>query len=258
MRARDRAEPHERVHDGQVIALDKSLHFLGRACRNDAATNDDDGALRLGDLAHGLSNADEEIGVGLAGRLDGRLFRLVFRLREKEVARHVDEHGAGTAMLRDGERLAHGRHELLRALDLEVVLRDRHRDVEDVRLLERIAAERGRVDLPRDRDDRDGIHERRCESRDEVRRARTARRDADADLARRTRVAIGSMRRVLLVRHENLADVFRVIERVVERQDHAARITEDGVDLLLAQAREHGFCAFHHHQRSPQFRHARR
>ena len=59
--------------------------------------------------------------------------------------------------------------------------------------------------------------------------------DRDADLAGRARIAVGHVRRALLVADEDVAD--RVVEhRVVGRQNRAARIAEDDVDAFAHQA----------------------
>ena len=61
------------------------------------------------------------------------------------------------------------------------------------------------------------------------------RRDGDADLAGRARVAVGHVRRALLVPDEDVAD--RIVEhRVVGRQNRAARIAEHDVDALAHEA----------------------
>lgn len=245
MRARYRAEAHERVHDGQMILLDKGDDFFRRSGRDDAAADDGHGFLRPDNFVGRLCRADQEVSIRLSVMLGLHALRRVVDIHLEEIARHIDEHRAGTTMTRERECLAHRRHELVGLLDLEVVLRDRHRDVEDVRLLERIAPQERCVDLPRDGDDRDRVHEGRREPRDEIRRARARRRDADADLARCTRVAVGRMRGILLMCHEDFPDVRVLIECVVKRQDHAARITENRVDSLLLETESDCLCSLH-------------
>ena len=245
MRARYRAEAHERVHDGQVILLDKSDDFFRRPGGDDAAADDGHGFLRPDNLVGRLCRADQEVSIRLSVMLGLHALRRVVDIHLEEIARHIDEHGAGTTMARERECLAHRRHELVGFLDLEVVFRDRHRDVEDVRLLECIAPQERCVDLPRDGDDRDRVHEGRREPRDEIRRTGARCRDADADLARCTRVAVGRMRGILLMCHEDFPDVRVLIECVVKRQDHAARITENRVDSLLLETESDCLCSLH-------------
>ena len=115
------------------------------------------------------------------------------------------------------------------------MLRDRCRDATDVRLLEGILADVGIADLPRDTDERDRIHVRRRDARHEVRAAGAGRRQAHADLARRTRIAVRRMSRSLLVTHEDMGKFLRV-NRIVEVKHRAARIAENNAHALLAQA----------------------
>ena len=154
--------------------------------------------------------------------LDRRLLR---------VLGDVDQHGTGTTAARQVERFAQRRVDVLGAGDEIVVLGDRERDAGDVRLLERVGAEDRRGNLPGDEDDRRGIHHRRCDAGDEVRRSRSGSRDGDAYLAGSARIAVGHVRRSLLVPDQHVAD--RVLrERVVGRHDRAARISEDHVDAF--------------------------
>src|SRR5262249_47572291 len=69
------------------------------------------------------------------------------------------------------------------------------------------------------------------------------------DLTGRARVALGRMNRPLLVAHEDVADLFLVEERVVNRQDRSARIAENILYALVGQRLDHHFGArhlFHH------------
>lgn len=235
MGARYRTEPHERVDDRQVVLLDEGNDFFRRTGGDDAAADNRHGPLGLDDLVGRLCRADQEVSIRFPVMLGLHGLRLVVDIRKEEVARHIDEHGAGTAVARQCKGLAHSRHELVGMLDFEVVLRDRHRDIEDVRLLERIAPQERSVDLSRDGDDRHGVHEGRRQARDEICRAGARRRDADADLARSARVAVGCVRGILFVCHEDFPDVRVLIKCIVKRQDHAARITKNRVDSLFLE-----------------------
>ena len=228
-----------------MILLDKGDDFFRRSGRDNAAADDGHGFLCPDDLVGRLCRTDQEVSIWLAVMLGLHALRRVVDVHLEEIARHIDEHRAGATVARERECLAHRRHELVGFLDLEVVFRDGHRDVENVRLLECIAPQEGCVYLPCDGDDRDRVHEGRRETRDEIRRARARRRDADADLARCARVAVGRMRGILLVCHEDFPDVRVLIECVVKRQDHAARITENRVDSLLLETESDSLCSLH-------------
>src|SRR5690606_19108005 len=88
--------------------------------------------------------------------------------------------------------------------------------------------------LTGDRDDRDGVHVRVRERRDEVRRAGPGRGHADADLPGGRGVTGRGVAGALLVAHEDVAQARGVEERVVGGQDRAARDPEDDLraDLL--------------------------
>ena len=63
--------------------------------------------------------------------------------------------------------------------------------------------------------------------------------------AGRAGIALGGMRRGLLVAHQDVADVVLLEDRVVDRQHRAAGIAEHGVDPLVLQSLNDHFCAGH-------------
>ena len=63
---------------------------------------------------------------------------------------------------------------------------------------------------------------------------------ADADLAGGARVAFGGEGGILLVAHQDVADVV-VVEGVVEGKGDAAGVAEDAIDALAGQAFEQAF-----------------
>ena len=157
-------------------------------------------------------------------RLGRRPVHLAARLLR--VLRDVDQHRARAARLRDGERLENRRRDVLRARHQVVVLRDRQRDARDVGFLKRVGSDQLAAHLAGDADDRRAVHHRGGDAGDHVGRARPGRRNGDADLAARARVAVGHVRRALLVPDEDVAD--RIAEhRVVRGQNRPARIAED-------------------------------
>lgn len=173
MGARDGAKAHERMDDRQMIFLDEGDDFFRRAGRDNTAADNDDWFFRLDDFVGCFRCTNQKVGVGLAVLFFWQRLRLVVDIREENIARHIDEHRAGSAVARKRKGLAHGRHEFLRVLDLEIVFCDRHGHVEDICFLKRIPTHHGRIDLPRDGHDRNRIHESRGETRDEIGRARS-------------------------------------------------------------------------------------
>ena len=67
------------------------------------------------------------------------------------------------------------------------------------------------------------------DARDQVGGAGAAGAQADADLAAGAGIAVGRVRRALLVAHQDVADLRVVVPDVVERQDDAAGVAEDDV-----------------------------
>ncbi len=90
------------------------------------------------------------------------------------------------------------------------------------------------------------VHHRGRDAGDHVGRAGARRRDGDADLAGGARVAVGHVRRALLVPRQDVAD--RIGQhRVVGRQDRAARIAEDVGDPFADETLPENLrtCFFH-------------
>ena len=104
----------------------------------------------------------------------------------------------------------------------------------DVNFLEAVLPDEGVGHVARNGYHRDTIQHRRCNTRYEVGCARTARCQANAYFARRTRVAVRRMRRALLVRGKHVVDfIFIFVKGVVNIDDLTTRITEDiGYALL--------------------------
>ena len=90
-------------------------------------------------------------------------------------------------------------------------------------------------DVAGEGDHRHGVELRGRDRRDEVRGARAAGAHAHADLAAGPRVAVGGVAAALLVPHEHVPDLGVVAEDVVDRQDDAARVAEQGVGALEDQ-----------------------
>ena len=200
----------------------------------------DDRALRPGDLGGGqLELARVAVHVRAEARQAGDDLLLGgvlgARLLLEGVLRDVDVDRARPAGPGDVERLREGTRELVRIADQVVVLGHRQGDAVDVDLLEGVLAdERGRH-VAGDRDHRDRVEERRADPGDEVRRARAARPEADADPTGDPRVPIGRVGAALLVADEHVAQLRVVAEHVVEGQHDAARVPEEDVDALTEE-----------------------
>ena len=169
---RDGSQPHQRMRHRQMVFFNKRDDFLARTGRDDAATYDGHRLLRLDDLRCSLSRTDAEVCIRTAMVFRLRIHRRVIHLCKEEVPRDIDKDRPRTSMACQGKGLAHRRHEEFRILDLEIMLRDGHGDIKDIRLLEGVTTQERGIDLPREGYDRDGIHESRRKPCDEIRRPR--------------------------------------------------------------------------------------
>ena len=170
--------------------------------------------------------------------------RGVIALRHEDVLWDIDQHGAGASAGGDVKRFMHDLGQLGHVLDHEVVLGAGAGDAEGIRLLEGVAANEGAVDLAGDGDDGDGIHHGVHQAGDQVGGARSGGGAADADFARGAGVAFGGEGGVLLMAHQDVADVV-VVERVVKRKGHAAGVAEEAFDPFLDHAFQQDFGATH-------------
>lgn len=238
------AERHQGGRDRDAGQLGEDLQLGGRAGLHDAAADVQHRALGLADELGGLADL---LGVRLGDRpvtgevLGGRPREGGLRLQG--VLGDVDQDRAGAAGGGDVEGLGDRPRDVLGLGDQEVVLGDRHRDADDVRLLEGVGADRLGGDLAGDRDQRDGVHVRVGDRGDQVRGAGTGRGHADADLAGGLRVAGGGVVGPLLVADQDVTDLLRVHHRVVRGEDGTSRNPEDGVAPHLFERADEGLRA---------------
>ncbi len=175
------------------------------------------------------------------------------RLGLEDVLRNVDEHGTGPSGRRDVERLMHHLRQFRDGLHQEIVLGAGARDAERVGFLKRVAADQLGGNLAGDGDHRNGVHHRIHQAGNQIGGAGAGRGATNAHASRGARVAFGRERRVLLVPHQDVADGM-VVESIVQRQRHAARIAENAVYVLTNQALQQNLGARH----QLRFRHAAR
>ena len=176
-------------------------------------------------------------------KLDLRRVLVVDR-RIEYILCHVDDHDTGTPRTRDVERLLYHTRDVAHILDEVVVLRDRRRNADDVRLLKRILAYVGIRNLSRNTDHRHGVHMRCCDARHEIRRTRSRSCKHDTNLARGSGIAVRRVRSPLLVARQDMREL-HLIYLIVEREDSAARIAEHDLDALLLQTLQERPCTIH-------------
>ena len=161
------------------------------------------------------------------------------RLGVDHVAHHVlgqlDVRRPRLLRLRDLERLAHDLGDHARRVQPRVPLRDRLEHRDDVDVLVGLLVHPLEVGLPGERDERGAVEERVGDRRDEVRRARPERAEADARAARQAPVHVRHVGAALLVPDGHERDR-RVLERLVEVQRLLARDAEHVLDALGLEA----------------------
>ena len=247
VRVGERAPSHERRDDRGSGRLGERLQLSGCTAADHAAADVQHRLLRLRDERRGSLDL---LAVSLD---DGAVSRQVVlggpderRLRLLGVLRDVDEHGARAAGRGDLERLSQRTRHVLGALHEDRVLRHRHRDADDVGLLERVGAHERREHLSGDRNDRHGVHVGVGDRGDEVRGARARRGDRHADLAARRGVALGRVAGALLVAHEDVVERVGPHERVIRGQDRASGQAEHVFDAEELERSDDGFGACQH------------
>ena len=116
-----------------------------------------------------------------------------------------------------------------------VVLGAGPRDAGRVGFLEGVVADQVRRHLAGEADDWNGIHQGVGETGHRIGGAGTGSHQHDTNPAGRARIAFGGMHRGLLMAYQDVAQPVLLEERVVDRQDRAARIAEDDLDFLVDQ-----------------------
>src|SRR5690606_8114246 len=109
--------------------------------------------------------------------------------------------------------------------------------------------------LARDGDERDRVEPGVRDRGQQIRRARARRREADAGLPGRAGDPLRDEPRALLVAREHVPDPIRPVERIVDRQDRAARYAGDEPEALaLEQANREFGSGESFHLRAPSSR----
>ncbi len=113
------------------------------------------------------------------------------------------------------------------------MFRNRHGNAGDVDFLKGIPSEKMNADVSRNRDKRNGIHKRRCKTRDQVGGARSAGCDHDARASRGAGIPVRRMHRALFVRRDHVVDRPVAVECVVNIEHRSAGISEYRVYALF-------------------------
>ena len=161
---------------------------------------------------------------------------LVFILRHLHVLGNVDEDRPRSARFRYRKRLAQGVRQILDFINEIIMLGNGQGYARNIDFLKAVFSDKRTRHVARNRHHRDTIQHCRGNTRNEVGRAWTARRDTYAYLARRAGIPVRSVRRALLVRRQYVIDFILVlVQRVVDIDNLTAGIPEYVGYALLNQ-----------------------
>ena len=166
----NRAEPHQCRHRRHPCQSDNLADVFGRIREHGTAADKEHRPMRGKDRLRRLPYRRYLIGdlAGISVQFD-RLRTAILDFRIEYVLCHIDDDDARTPRPRDIECLFYHTRQLVHVLDEVVMLCDRRRNADDVRLLERILSDVRIRDLSRDADHRNGVHMRRRNPRHEIR-----------------------------------------------------------------------------------------
>ena len=241
------ADAQQRGADGDA-GLFGQLQELGLgAAQEHAVADQDHRPLGLGQLAGDQPDCRQ---VGLQGgpvTRHGQLVRVVEDATGLlDVLADIDQHRPGPAGGGQVEGLADAGSQVFDSGDQVVVLGDRQRAPDHVRLLEGVAADDRGVDLARDGDHRHRVHEGRGQAGDQVQGARPAGREDHSWLAGGARVAVGHVCGALLVADQDVAQRGVLGQPLVDGQVGAAGVPEDDLDAFPLERAEDDVRPGHH------------
>ena len=231
---------HQGAADRRIEAMRKSRERLCGIRQNHAAARHDAGLFRS--LEKRKRFFDFLFRRKRAQGLGRRQNRLIVGHRRRHILRDIDQHRPRTTAPRNPKSAAQHACELPHIFDNEVVLGNRHADTGDVDLLERVLSEDWIGNITGDCDNRRRVHVGARNAGDQVRRAGAAGREAHADFAARARITVGRVCGALLVTGQHMVNFIPVLVKcIINIQNRAARITEDGIDALFLEAGDYNF-----------------
>ena len=147
----------------------------------------------------------------------------------RDVLRYIDEDGSGPSGLCDIESFFDDARNLGGVPQEVIVLRARSSNADDIRLLEGVVADKGRIHLTGEYDDGHRVHIGGCNACHRIGGPRAGRRKGYADARGGARVTVRGVDGSLLVPYQHLFYI-RVIEGVGDVEDGAPGIAEKRVD----------------------------
>ena len=154
-----------------------------------------------------------------------------------DILQEVNQNRTGTTTGGHGKSLAHHIGDLLCIAHQESRLGDRHGDTGGVDLLKGILTQQVLAHIAGDKYHGGGIQIGSGDAGGQVRGAGAGGGEADAHLAGGAGITVSRVSRALLVGGQNVVEFTLVtVEFIVQVQDGAAGIAEDGIYVLLQQA----------------------
>ena len=243
VRVRECAASHQRGHDRNSSLLGELDQLLGSISLNDATTDVEHRTLGSSNHLSGFVNLTL---VRSRHRTVARQFNLrrpgEVNHRILEVLRDINQNRAWTPRRSQVECLGERARDVLSFGDHEVVLSNRHGHTADVSFLESVGTQQRATDLTGNSDNRNRVHLSIRERGHQVSSTRAGSRDTDTDFAGNLRVTSGSVASSLLVAHEHMAELFRVINRIVERKHCTTGNAEGYLNTKLFKGSDNGLC----------------
>ena len=159
---------------------------------------------------------------------------------------HVNQHRARPTGRGDVIGLADDPGQVVGLLHQEIVFHHRHRDAENIRLLERVLAEHPGYLLPANHHHRHAVHLRCHEAGHGVAGSRPRGHQHGGGPTGRAGVAIGHVHRTLLVPNQDELEILLDrLERIKDRQRGTTRVTENVFNAKTIQSPDEGLCSIH-------------
>ena len=162
--------------------------------------------------------------------------RFIFRFFSRHIFQDIQKDRSRTTALGDRKGRTDRIREFIDIADQIVAFGDRHGDTGDIDLLERVLADQVLADVAGNENNRRGIHIGRRNTGSQVCCARSRCSKAYAYFSRASCISVRRMGCALFMRCQDVPDpVLVVIQSIVNIEDRAPRISEDGVHILFQE-----------------------
>ena len=232
------AQAHQRVGHRKAGHVSKRDQLLARLWPgvDDAAAGIDDRPLGTGQQPDRLAHRGRvAFQLGPVGAVGDRLGPAVGGAFDLDILGQVDHDRARPAVGGNVKGLVDDVGNAGDVLDQIVVLGARPGDADGIGFLKGIVADQMPGHLAGQAHHGDGVHHRIGQAGDHVGRTRAGGDQDHARLAGRPRIAFRRVGGTLFVAHQDMADIVLLKQRVIDRQDRAARIAKDHLHTQVAQ-----------------------